>query len=387
MAVAPADTIARLLLQLQHLALLLGCLLLITGCAAAPSGAPTPSPVATPSRPAPTPTPLPAVTPPATPAAPAGTASPAGATGASADPPPCSGANMVYHQALGRVVLVDCYPRGATTTPTRIWGWTGQRWELLAGTGPPGRDLGGAAYDSRRQRLIIYGGLYLGLPDCSRDTWEWDGRNWTQVAAAGPGPCNHFKMTYDAAREAVVLFGGQNEQQQPLAETWTWDGAVWREAAGAATGAAPGPPSRAHFGFVYDPRHAQTWLYGGYTSRVFSDLWTWNGAAWQAVQAAGPGPRSHLGIALTADAGALLIFGGAKTAATYDSLVDETWILAGGAWTQASGAAPAARGLPAMAYDPERKTILLYGGFTKEEDYADTWEWNGRQWTCLAHCF
>jgi hypothetical protein len=39
-----------------------------------------------------------------------------------------------------------------------------------------------------------------------------------------------------------------------------------------------------------------------------------------------------------------------------------------------------------MAYDPERKTILLYGGFIREENYADTWEWDGRGWTCRANC-
>jgi hypothetical protein len=42
--------------------------------------------------------------------------------------------------------------------------------------------------------------------------------------------------------------------------------------------------------------------------------------------------------------------------------------------------------LPALAYDPQRRKIVLYGGFTQAEDYADTWEWDGRGWTCLTRC-
>jgi hypothetical protein len=294
---------------------------------------------------------------------------------------------MVYHEGLGQLVLLDCYHQGQNTVPTRIWGWTGQRWALLAGEGdPPGRDVGGAAYDSRRQRVVVYGGLFLGLPDCNRDTWEWDQQGWTKREATAPAPCNHFKMTYDAARRAIVLFGGQSEQQQQLAQTWTWDGTAWLEVTPAGADTAPSPPSRAHFGFVYDRLHEQTLLYGGYNGRVFSDFWSWDGTAWRALPSGGPGSRSHLGMALDENAGALVIFGGATTASTYNSLVGETWVWTGDTWTQATGAGPSARGLPAMAYDPQRKTILLYGGFTQEGDFADTWEWDGNGWTCRANC-
>ena len=40
-----------------------------------------------------------------------------------------------------------------------------------------------------------------------------------------------------------------------------------------------------------------------------------------------------------------------------------------------------------MAYHPERKTILLYGGFDPSgNELDDTWEWDGSQWRCLLNC-
>src|SRR4051794_19125454 len=93
----------------------------------------------------------------------------------------------------------------------------------------PARSTNRPAYDSRRNRLIIYGGLYLQEPDCSRETWAWGSHDWAKLEAQSPGPCNHFKRTCDAARRATVLFGGQNEQMQQLAKTWVLPGGVWAQ--------------------------------------------------------------------------------------------------------------------------------------------------------------
>ena len=34
-----------------------------------------------------------------------------------------------------------------------------------------------------------------------------------------------------------------------------------------------------------------------------------------------------------------------------------------------------------MAYDPDRRVVVLYGGSVSRENVGDTWEWNGTTWT------
>ncbi len=46
-----------------------------------------------------------------------------------------------------------------TTSPRGLWGHA-------------------MAYDSARQRVVLFGGYSQGH---RADTWEWDGKNWTQI--------------------------------------------------------------------------------------------------------------------------------------------------------------------------------------------------------------
>jgi hypothetical protein len=188
-------------------------------------------------------------------------------------------------------------------------------------------------------------------------------------------------MTYDAARAAVLLFGGQDESARLSSDTWAWDGATWRRVAEI------GPQGRAHFGLVFDRIHGQVSLYGGYDGAVYEDFWSWDGQDWTALDFPGPGPRSHLGMAFDDQAGTLAIFGGATSASTMSSLTDDLWVLDNGRWSRTGVSGPSARGSPGMAYDSARKRIVLYGGFDETGDVlSDTWEWDGRAWSCAAAC-
>jgi hypothetical protein len=141
-------------------------------------------------------------------------------------------------------------------------------------------------------------------------------------------------------------------------------------------------------GFVYDPTHEQTLLYGGYTSAPTDEFWVWKEGAWQEIDFPGPGTLSHFGMTYDTDANALYIFGGATGRSTFSSLTDETWVLSGGSWRELKPeSAPSERGSSAMVYDPVRKRIILHGGFDSNgSDFADTWEWDGREWNCPIAC-
>lgn len=334
--------------------LIIGCvfIVIVMGCA--------------PAAPTATPTPLPTIAP----------------TAIVENPPPCWGADLIYHPDLQKMLLVNCVTDASQETPLTIWGWNGTRWERVAQGGPPGRILGGAAYDEKRDVLVLYGGRSVELEKCSQETWEWNGETWTEKDVPPPTACDHVRMVYDSSSGEAILFSGLSPDENPVNETWSWNGQEWKLLSD------EGPESRGHFGFVYDPAHEQTLLYGGYTSSATDEFWAWKEGAWQEIDFPGPGMLSHFGMTYDTDANALYIFGGATRRSTFSSLSDKTWILSGGSWRELNPEiSPSERGSPAMGYDPVRKRIVLYGGFDSNgSDFDDTWEWDGQGWNCLINC-
>ena len=80
-------------------------------------------------------------------------------------------------------------------------------WTQRSDFGPAPRAEHAMAFDSQRERTVLFGGnsgnAVLG------DTWEWDGSFWTQVDDTGPGPRSGHAMVYDSARQVSILFGGR----------------------------------------------------------------------------------------------------------------------------------------------------------------------------------
>jgi hypothetical protein len=57
-----------------------------------------------------------------------------------------------------------------------LWEWDGERWMLLASSGPPSNGgQPGFVHDRARNRLVLFGGGNL------PGTWEWTGRSWSRV--------------------------------------------------------------------------------------------------------------------------------------------------------------------------------------------------------------
>ncbi|HET7467984.1 MAG TPA: kelch repeat-containing protein [Candidatus Dormibacteraeota bacterium] len=116
-----------------------------------------------------------------------------------------------------------------------------------------------------------------------------------------------------------------------------------------------------------------------------ADTWTWDGAAWHATS--GPGPSARFAAALAYDEQhkTYVLFGGQ----TRQGSSDETWLWDGKKWTAAHPAhKPTARRNPAMAYDRQHKVVVLYGGLVEDKGEgtpaADTWSWDGSDWSVLG---
>jgi hypothetical protein len=59
------------------------------------------------------------------------------------------------------------------------------------------------------------------------DSWKWDGASFTKLAISGPPARLSAAMALDSKRGKVVLYGGQNAAGAALADTWEFDGAAW----------------------------------------------------------------------------------------------------------------------------------------------------------------
>ena len=253
----------------------------------------------------------------------------------------------------------------SSSSRTVLWRWDGRSWTVLDSSGPPVRNLGGVAYDSQRDRIVLFGGSYS--QDLVYDeTWEWSpSSGWIRRDVSGPGRRDHTDMVYDVERRRVVLFGGQTTPGVLASGTWTWDGNAWQEMS------AGSPAGRVHHTMVYDAAGRRTLLFGGVVAGSESgDTWAWTGAAWETA-AAPTTPRSHARMSMTSD-GVILVGGFPATTSTVAHLVGASWS------ALPTSGSPGARYLTAMVYDPDRQVTVLFGGGDASSNglYDDTWEYS-----------
>ena len=154
---------------------------------------------------------------------------------ASGGPPPREFFAMTYDETRGRVIVFGGFgPSTPPTPPTPLgdlWELDGDRWSRVDFVnGPSPRHGAGVAYDSRRGRMIIFGGD--DATGIRGDTWAFSDGRWTKLADAspnGPEPRAMGYLAYDKKRDRVVLFGGRKGWPNgDLSDTWEFDGVSWR---------------------------------------------------------------------------------------------------------------------------------------------------------------
>ena len=314
---------------------------------------------------------------------------------------------------------------------------------------PSARASAGLAYDSPRGKLVLYGGWGAGRP--RRDLWEWDpaAATWANRTAFGVSPTGgdpppgvawpaqdywsanqlfadpaHGRMvllqtadleTTTPGRSGAWLWNGQlGTWSQPAAdappalwpssrsaalatawddddralylaqdgELWRWTSAdgVWAAIAWPGGMGAPNSLPRLYgAALAYDPKARKVVLYGGYVSTdgttpgaLTSDLWLWDPATDQLSMvsppagAAWPEPRSDHAMAYDPVRQRVLMFGGSKPEASRElwelDTASTTWRDLSGAAAAAGVAWPEARMGHSLVLDPDRNVLVLKGG-------------------------
>jgi hypothetical protein len=194
-----------------------------------------------------------------------------------------------------------------------------------------------------------------------------------------------FGLVYDPAIERVLLANGAHESGPSMpTELWTWDGAAWELLDDS------GPEARYFASVARDPERGVLVVHGGISrSGVhFNETIEWDGSSWTTAASDGdvPGDREGAGMAWDPVARQIILFGGASGG----ELPPETWSWSGTDWTKVADSGPAPRFVNLMTEDDSGDGgVLLQGGHWIDGNDGgildDTWHWDGAGWTEVAN--
>ncbi|HTL15642.1 MAG TPA: immunoglobulin domain-containing protein [Patescibacteria group bacterium] len=208
---------------------------------------------------------------------------------------------LAYDSARGVTVLYG----GGTVVPNvgyvgfgEVWEWNGVQWkqrttysqsdawqQIQGGywqqkfTDTPAARLQHAmVYDSRRGRVVMFGGRGAGPENGDfmfNDTWEWDGLRWYFRTTNGPPAQFDHHMAYDERRGVTVCYGGFGAS---AALVWEWDGTQWTSVAPTN---GPGTSYYQNAGSMdYDPTLGNVFFGPGTDGFAARFFWSWDGQQW-----------------------------------------------------------------------------------------------------------
>jgi len=320
-------------------------------------------------------------------------------------PTPFTGDSIAYDPVNQRVIMFGA------GTPGTTWAWNGTTWSALANaTGLDNRFGTAMAFDQTFATtgvMVLFGGREQSPGGLKSDTWTLEpvdnnpaNDHWvsqpTTTAGLSPTPRGGHAMVYDARRGETLLYGGAvpvtgSNPPSPLGDTWTWRAGQWTQ-----HGLGTSGPLRAYPSLAYDAGRGVVGLFGGGERATFPiarimtyhDTLEGNGPTWTSITpAVAPSPRFLAAATYDAKRGEVVLFGGAR--GNEANTLADTWTYNGTTWTLRTPAtSPPARAGAAIAYDPIRERVVLYGGAVAISGaagrHADTWEWDGTTWTQIV---
>ena len=192
--------------------------------------------------------------------------------------------HSLVEDSLGSVLMFGGIPADRSGPwPSDTWQLQDDAWTRVATEGPTGRGRTALAYDSKRQHVVLFGGVSA-PPGPNQpqtffdDTWIWESGRWRKAGEGGPRGRYAHGMAFDERAGVVLLYSGAAAHRDaPLSDMWQWDGSRWSEV----PLEGPTPGHRYQPVMVYDRARARTVLYGGIGDA--SDTWEWDGERWRRI--------------------------------------------------------------------------------------------------------
>jgi Kelch motif protein len=209
----------------------------------------------------------------------------------------------------------------------------GSRYHVVRGGPPPGVPVAGV-FDPSGERVLYFISSWDGSGFADLTTWAvtlGDTARWEPIEApGGPAFRGGSSVIFDTRRDRVVMFGGRTGGSQDLDEVWTLSMRDRRWQRLDPTG--PRPPARSTHAAVYDPHRDRMLVFGGAAGPsgvLFSDLWELSlgpHPRWSRLEPDGDGPSARYAHAAIYDAAGrrLLIYGGIETPPHYQ-LPGDLW--------------------------------------------------------------
>lgn len=287
------------------------------------------------------------------------------------DVPARYGASLAWDLVRSETLLFGGFGGGGNAFRGDTWSWNGTRWEQRFPAASPSPRTGHVMLtDPARRRIVLFGGR--DLSGATNETWEWDGSNWLlRQFAVTPPPRLWHSMARDERRNRIVIFGGSDSNSVIHGDTWEYDGFSWRQIT-----TPHAPPARSQASMAWDARKGVLVMHGGDQPGT----WEYDGSDWTQVSSTGPDRRYAM---LTWDEASqrVISFGGFSPMSMW---TDDSWAWDGTTWTELSPATrPPPRATSFGSWDPVRRRIVIFGGYDSGARF-DTWEWDGSNWLELA---
>src|SRR6267143_4891698 len=298
-----------------------------------------------------------------------------------------SGYAIAYDSLRNRVLVFGGWTTGfQSLNDTWSYDPVTNQWTNLNPAVHPNAMAGEAqmVYDSAVDRLILYGGS--DVPFSQNRTWEYDpaANVWRDLNSRGPIPSHDFSMVFDPVADRTVLFGGGDRAPHFWADgsnaTWAYDYNTnrWTD-----RNPATSPQRRWGHSAAYDAATDLVVLFGGCVTvpweicKDANDLWVYDYQTntWtERVQTSRPSPRLWAPMAYDPTANRMILFGGS----TIQGAAGDTWVYdyVGDTWTnQTPTTSPDPRARGGMVFDSLGSGVVLFGGSGAATFLNDTWRY------------
>jgi N-acetylneuraminic acid mutarotase len=203
------------------------------------------------------------------------------------------GTRLVYDSESDRMILFGGLDVMGWFFQDGIWAfdddsntWT----ETNPVVSPPGRNFQAMTYDSKVDRVLTWGGMYLDESPLPESMWAYDYNTdtWAEFPAVEPFPQSrdYAAMVYDVESDRTILFGGVSIAD-PEGEVGTWaydyNTHTWQEMKPAIE-----PPFVSRHAMVYSVATDRVILFGGeldddvpftYTNEIWA--YDYNSNTWE----------------------------------------------------------------------------------------------------------